>query len=606
MRNRILFVIGLALAAIVVVVSHSATGSFRGSLLSDQDIAIVLKEDADTNDDGILTAREIRTHLLRIIRGVILGSPVNDINGDGVVSQADTNATIRGFRALLLAVCGNGTTDAGEQCDDGNQIQTDSCTNTCESTTGTTPADICPVPLIARIELRKRPTVLESGGISYEESSNIHTRRIVSQPDGKFITGLVDHDEIWTQRFEATGVGIGLPQLFEDSHFGSPLGIFDVDGNAEGKIAAVWLQPSYPSSPLFRDHEILKARRYQTNSVQVFLHEVEVDVEENSYYLPLKPHIALAENGSFLVTWGGMTSHGGIRARAFDVAGAPVGPSFVVREPSLRDFSHALTVAGEQYIVLFYIDGSNQGLYFKRYSLDGVEQGAAVRVGEFVFDLNDTDEGTFQIAGRDDGSFMIVREFNGRVYGRMYRADGSPSTDQFALSDNDTRQFSPALAWSNNGTVLALWREETRLGNRLLGRLFHETGAPLGPETEISRSESVDPRSLLSLTSASADAHGNFVIEWREDTSVDSTIVAGRFGPGTCSTPNTGDSDYVVDCSPCDQWSDCGSLGDKCYVNPHGTGQCMTSSAAIKDIGFEGPWHSCKGPCLGADTSCTP
>ncbi len=126
MRNRSFLAIGLALAAIVVVVvSRSGAGSFRGSLLSDQDIAFALKEGADTNDDGTLTAREIRTHLIRIIRSVILGNPDNDINGDGVVNQADTNATIRGFRALLLAVCGNGTADAGEQCDDGDGLNGD-------------------------------------------------------------------------------------------------------------------------------------------------------------------------------------------------------------------------------------------------------------------------------------------------------------------------------------------------------------------------------------------------------------------------------------------------------------------------------------------------
>ncbi len=405
--------------------------------------------------------------------------------------------------------------------------------------TGWTPplVDLCPEPLIPSIELLKRPTVLESGGKFYPASSNIYTRGIISHPDGKFLIGLADQNEIRTQDFDATGVRIGLPRLLQDSHFGSPLGIIDMDNNAEGKMVIAWLQPSYPSSPIFRDHAMLKARRYPTDNLYVLHHEVEVDVESNGNFPPLKPHVALADNGAFMVTWGEKYANGGIEARAYDIHGAPVGPSFVIREPSLADFSHSLSVAGDQYVVLFYSGGNNAGLYFKRYSLDGVEQGVAVRVGDFVSDLRDIDEGTFQVTGRDNGSFMIVREFNGRVYGRVYNADGSPSTDQFALSENDTRQFAPTLAWSDNGTVLALWREETRFGDRLLGRLFNEIGKPLGPETEIGHSESVDPLSKFSLTFVSADVHGNFVIEWRQDTNVDSTILARRFRSGTCSTP---------------------------------------------------------------------
>ena len=106
----------------------------RGSLstlLTDTEIAFTLKTLADTDADGVLTPREIRRSLVSIIRGVALGSSENDINHDGVVNRADITDTIRAFRALLQAVCGNGTTEAGEQCDDNNTNSGDGCSNVC-------------------------------------------------------------------------------------------------------------------------------------------------------------------------------------------------------------------------------------------------------------------------------------------------------------------------------------------------------------------------------------------------------------------------------------------------------------------------------------------
>ncbi len=141
-KNKSIFIGFMAAVLVFIVVMYGGKFSMlRGSLstlLTDTEIAFTLKTLADTDADGVLTPREIRRSLVSIIRGVALGSSENDINHDGVVNRADITDTIRAFRALLQAVCGNGTTEAGEQCDDNNTNSGDGCSNVCAVESGYT------------------------------------------------------------------------------------------------------------------------------------------------------------------------------------------------------------------------------------------------------------------------------------------------------------------------------------------------------------------------------------------------------------------------------------------------------------------------------------
>lgn len=56
----------------------------------------------------------------------------SSLNSTMLVSSANVTPVPSAARApVASAICGNGTTDAGEQCDDANQINTDNCTNNC-------------------------------------------------------------------------------------------------------------------------------------------------------------------------------------------------------------------------------------------------------------------------------------------------------------------------------------------------------------------------------------------------------------------------------------------------------------------------------------------
>lgn len=115
----------------IAAVAGSSVSEASAAVRTQRDIQIQLKTRGDSDHDGTLTAREIRRLLITIIRGVIVRDAVEDIDGDGTVNRADTSAAVTAFRALLAARCGNSVIDIDEECDDGNTINTDQCSNAC-------------------------------------------------------------------------------------------------------------------------------------------------------------------------------------------------------------------------------------------------------------------------------------------------------------------------------------------------------------------------------------------------------------------------------------------------------------------------------------------
>ncbi len=91
----------------------------------------VLKSRADADADGRLTAREMRISLVSIIRGIASRNSGHDFDASGTVDRGDLRAAIASFRRLLGAACGNGVTEAGEECDDGDAQDGDGCSGTC-------------------------------------------------------------------------------------------------------------------------------------------------------------------------------------------------------------------------------------------------------------------------------------------------------------------------------------------------------------------------------------------------------------------------------------------------------------------------------------------
>ncbi len=88
---------------------------------------------ADSNRDGVLSVSEMRKSISAMITAIARNTLSYDLNGSGKTDKADLRVLIGSIRSFLSASCGNGIVEAVEQCDDGNQINNDTCTGLCKN-----------------------------------------------------------------------------------------------------------------------------------------------------------------------------------------------------------------------------------------------------------------------------------------------------------------------------------------------------------------------------------------------------------------------------------------------------------------------------------------
>lgn len=131
MYRRRSLAVAFSVALVIGVAYFGVHIPLQGSLLTQQQVAVLLKLRADRDGNGVLAPYEVRGTLAGIIRGVAVGKSTEDINGDGSVDRADIRAATQAFRGLLTSVCGNGNVDLGEDCDDGNTVDDASCPAMC-------------------------------------------------------------------------------------------------------------------------------------------------------------------------------------------------------------------------------------------------------------------------------------------------------------------------------------------------------------------------------------------------------------------------------------------------------------------------------------------
>lgn len=109
----------------------SLTGAIDDVLRNERRVHAVI----DIDGNGDLASREVRTTLARTTRTIGTQNLTFDVTGNGVVDDADVHTIVEYMRSHQSAVCGNGTRDVGEECDDGNQENAlDGCSNMCTFT----------------------------------------------------------------------------------------------------------------------------------------------------------------------------------------------------------------------------------------------------------------------------------------------------------------------------------------------------------------------------------------------------------------------------------------------------------------------------------------
>lgn len=256
------------------------------------------------------------------------------------------------------------------------------------------------------------------------------------------------------------------------------------------------------------------------------------------------PRVAIAADGSFVVTWtsNGQDGNGaGIFARRFDSKGAAIGGDIPVNvyTQSAQQFSVVAADADGDFVIVWQSngqDGDDRGIIGRRFDKNGVALG-----GDFV--VSDTTAGEQSrptVAADPDGDFVVTWRSKGQdgdgygIFAKRYGSDGVALGDEFAVNTiTENRQSRSEISVGPNGHFVIAWTsgEEGGAGPDGSGygsyaRRFTPQGVPQGDDIRVNTTTLGDQRHPL----PAVDADGAFVIVWESPDGSEEGIYGQRYG----------------------------------------------------------------------------
>jgi|GEM_PF-3510155 len=179
------------------------------------------------------------------------------------------------------------------------------------------------------------------------------------------------------------------------------------------------------------------------------------------------PAVAMAADGSFVITWSGSTAAdpAGIFTRRFNADGTAAGSEELVNTTTADDQIEsdiAMSSSGD-YVITWSSrgqDGEGWGVFGQRFNAAGARQGDE-------FQLNTTTAASQRqssVAMQDDGTFIAVWSSRGQdgdnweIVGRRFDAAGAAVGDEFVVNTTTTgRQLNAQIAGAG-GKYLVAWQ----------------------------------------------------------------------------------------------------------------------------------------------------
>ncbi|MCH9829044.1 MAG: DUF11 domain-containing protein [Gammaproteobacteria bacterium] len=273
---------------------------------------------------------------------------------------------------------------------------------------------------------------------------------------------------IRAQRFAADGIALGAEAVVDNT--GQPCNDAEVSMDADGNYVVVWRR--------YEPSNVIYGRRFNADGTVAgpeFRASSEVADDQTH------PDVAMAADGSFVVTWmndnvSGATA-GEIFARRFDPDGEPLGDSFRVSSvDNGTERSPFVGINASGQFVIAWKRSSPPAVYAQRFAADGSKLG-----GEFRADVPGDGDGaggsSSDVLMFRDGGFLIVWDEanidgNGdAVVAQRFAADGSAigaelleRTDFVVNTSTEGDQTSPMVAGDADGDFVVVWKGEDQGG----------------------------------------------------------------------------------------------------------------------------------------------
>jgi len=236
-----------------------------------------------------------------------------------------------------------------------------------------------------------------------------------------------------------------------------------------------------------------------------------------------KPAIASDANGNFVVVWqsdGPDGSNYGIFGRRFNASGVPQGSEFQVNTytTNVQTFPSVASDANGNFVVVWasiFVDGSDYGVRGQRFDAAGAPQGAEFGVNSYVTGR----QWINAVAADPNGNFVVAWESVGQdgsgygVFEQRFDAAGVPQGAEIRVNAYTTGdQRSPAVAADGSGNFVIVWISSAQDGSGfgIFGRRFDASGVAQGSEFQVNTYTTNSQQ----VPAVAASATGDFIVTW--------------------------------------------------------------------------------------------
>jgi len=249
----------------------------------------------------------------------------------------------------------------------------------------------------------------------------------------------------------------------------------------------------------------------------------EIPVNTFTTGVQIGPSVAMDQDGDFVVVWTDAEQDGsesGVFARRFNSAGLPQGGEFRVNSFTTgqqRECSVAMDQDGN-FVVTWHShqqDGSSFGIYAQRYNTAGAPLGSEFRVNSFTTGSQDSPS----VAMDQDGDFVVawtsyLQDGSATgAYAQRYNSAGVPQGAEFRASTYTTWiQGEPSTAMDQDGDFVIAWSSGGQDGSDsgVYAQAYRANGTLNGAEFRVNTYTT----GYQSAPAVAMNHAGDFVVAW--------------------------------------------------------------------------------------------
>lgn len=283
---------------------------------------------------------------------------------------------------------------------------------------------------------------------------------IAMAQDGSFVITWYGYDGsgygIFAQRYDLNGIPIGAAFRVNTYVYGDQLRP-SVAISEAGSFIIAWESFGQDGSEWG-----IYGQRYDSLGNPI---GTEFQVNTTTIYSQVNAHVAIAQDGSFIITWDGNRSYGAnsdVFAQRYDSLGNPLGTEFQVNTfSSGEQWQNSVAMGQDGSFVITWTswpqDKSEEGVYAQRYDSGGNQVGREFRVNLYTTDKQEMPS----VAMSQDGSFVITWASLGQdgsgygIYAKQYKANGAHHGQEFMVNTyvNDNQTW-PAVAMQDTSLTI--------------------------------------------------------------------------------------------------------------------------------------------------------